>query len=146
MQITASQTRPGDLVRGIGLVITSTDYDENTNEAKLYGYVVTDRDVPEAQFATGIHLPGPHKLNVRRAYQPGDMVTVPSQYLLSLEEQEALDLADDESELPVIEPFRTAVVGSVNTEHRFISVQDVNGNTADVPFRRARHTGVNIAV
>lgn len=129
MQITASQLRLDDVIRGIGIVVDQRILD---SEAKvvILGHTV-NRETGE-QFATRVELPESHAVNVRRAFAPGDWVTVPVQVLDPFMHPEFVG-----------EPFvRTSVV-EVLAESRQLRVDsdpsDGEAGTVLVPFEAARH-------
>lgn len=142
MRTTASQIRPADLVRGIGLTVEFAE-PENDFATRLTGTVSTldPESVEHAKYythETQIVLPNDHRVNVRRAFQPGDRVTVPVGYI-DFESAEALQflLGAD---------YVAMEVDEVRADERQVVVFDPNSDEPlsertryGVPFRSTRH-------
>jgi hypothetical protein len=146
MRTTASQIRPADLVRGIGLTVEFAE-PENDFATRLVGTVST-RDSETGgyeQYAAQIVLPNEHRVNVRRAFQPGDRVTVPSYYFTGtgLEDMDAIEALLE----PVGPVYLEAEVDEVRADERqvvvFVRPEDeadlLDAPRVAVPFRSTRH-------
>jgi hypothetical protein len=132
VQITAATTRPGDIVRGIGLVVEfSEPQDDNTTH--LAGYVIPERAVPDARYAVELNLPNEHRINVRRQFAVGDIVTVP------------VYVWDDGSEDFMDEQYVRSEVMYVYGDEKLLTIRregdPTDTSVVSVPFFRARHAG-----
>lgn len=137
MQITASQLRGNDLIRGIGLVVDQRILDSGAKVVVL-GHTV-DRETG-SEFSTRVELPEDHRVNVRREFQVGDIVTV-SVYAYT----------DDPWNDPAFEGFDGTnqyierQVSLVDVERRLLHTVPLNVELEDsddhfaVDFRQARH-------
>ena len=132
MQIAARQLRDNDLIRGIGLVVDTLYYNEQTDEVTVVSHTV-DRESGTTFGVGPIQLPADHRVNVARRFQPGDRVTIanPAKFDGLYEDEEAYD---------AVPTFLEAVVLEVNTDFRSLRVAEVSEAQTQhtVGFREAR--------
>ena len=129
MQITASATRPGDMLRGIGLFVEFSE-PETDYSTRITGYVVTDRETDERFGGITLVLPNEHKVGVRRLFEVNDIVTIPV-YML---DEDAEDFMD--------EAYVRMVVAAVDPEAKTLQLSREGDPTeawVTAPFFRARH-------
>lgn len=130
MNVTAAATRPGDRIRGIGLVVEYSEPEADYTTA-IEGYVLTPMPTLEGNSAefektpVKLVLPNTHRVNVVRPFQVGDKVTVADPEGMEYEDVSYVEAVV----LHVYEDLRTITVGYEN---------DLE-NPWGVGFRAARH-------
>lgn len=130
MQINASATRTGDMLRGIGLFVEFSE-PETDFATRITGYVVTDRETDERFSGVTLVLPNEHKVGVRRLFEVGDIVTVP----VYMWDEDAEDFMDEQ--------YVRSEVLHVYGDEKTLTVRregdPTDTNVIGVPFFRARH-------
>lgn len=134
MQVQAQSVKPGDFVRGIGLVVEFSE-PQSDFTTSLSGHYVLNRETGEQWSAQPIVLPNEHLVNVRRPFAVGDAVTIPAGYTNLVD---VLDFLSTFEVAALSEGFVDAKVVAVLPEERQVVVERDGVNYA-VPFRSARH-------
>lgn len=130
MQIAASAVREGDVIRGIGLVVEFNE-PQTDFEARLAGHIVVNRETGETYGPVSIIVPNEHKVNVRRLFAVGDVVTVPVYEW------------DEDAEDFMGEQFVRSEVLHVHGDEKLLTIRregdPTDNDVTSVPFFRARH-------